>query len=78
MGQDAPKDGNLSEHGGQDGVKIVQDAAWLAILRPLGGHLGDFRKAWERSLQKGPKYRNEHHYGVLVKVVGGYFGRSWS
>ena len=57
----------------------------------MGSHLEHFGGSWGRSLQKGPKYKNEHHYGVLatnwglggswgvyLEALGGYFGRSWS
>ena len=79
---------NLAPRWDQDGAKMVQDGACLAILRR---HLEHFAGSWGRSLQKGPKYKNEHHYGVLatkwglggswgvyLEALGGYFGRSWS
>ena len=51
------------------GAKVPQDGAKMAILRPI------VELSWARSLQKWPKYKNEHHYGVLATFSG--LGGGW-
>ena len=41
-----------------------------------GSYLGYFRGSWGRSLQKWPKCKNEHHYGVLA-TFSGLGGSCW-
>ena len=54
----------------QDGANMAQDGACLAILRPIGKYLWHFWGSWGRSLQKWPKCKSEHHYGVLATFSG--------
>ena len=58
------------------GAKMAQDGAYLAILRPIGRHLGHFGRSWGRASQKWPKCKNEHHYGVLA-TFSGLGGSGW-
>ena len=67
---------NLAPRCGQVGAKMAQDGDYLAILRPIGRHLGHFGRFWERSSQKWPKCKNEHHYGVLA-TFSGLGGSGW-
>ena len=74
---------NLAPRWGQDGAKMPQDGACLAILKPIGELSWAFRGSWGRSLHKWPKCKNEHHYGVLATFssLGGScwkpLGLSW-
>ena len=67
---------NLAPRCGQVGAKMAQDGDYLAILKPIGRHLGHFGRSWERSPQKWPKCKNEHHYGVLA-TFSGVGGSGW-
>ena len=58
------------------GGKMAQAGAYLAILRPIGRHLGHFGRSWGRFSQKWPKCKNEHHYGVLA-TFSGLGGSGW-
>ena len=53
---------------------------------PLGSYLGDFSRAWARSLPRSPKYKIEQPYivfggfwgpGGRLEALGGHLGRSW-
>ena len=45
----------------------------------MGGLGGDFTRSWERSLQKGLKYKSDHHYGVPATFsdLGGLGEYTW-
>ena len=67
---------NLVPRWGKVGAKMTQDGACLAILAPIGELSLAFWRSWERSLQKWPKYKIEHRYGVLA-TFSGLGGSGW-
>ena len=81
--RDAQKSGKMAELGAKMGPRWPKmGLVWPSCCR-LGSYLGHFGTSWGRSLQKWPKYKNEHYYGVLATFSGlgesGWrlLGRSW-
>ena len=75
-GSDRPKSRQIGPSWSQDGAKILEVGAKIAILRPFGSYFDHFWWSWQRSLEKWPKCKNEQHYSVLA-TFWGLGGSGW-
>ena len=71
-----PKMGQDGRTWRQDGAKMLQEGACLAILRPIGELSSAFWGVLGAIFAEMAKYKNEHHYSVLA-TFSGLGGSGW-